>query len=143
MLPDAQPPRTSNSSGHLEIEVRTAGDQATVSLDGELDLAAAPEVTKVLDEVAVRSTAVLLDIEAVTFMDSAGLRSVLVCERICREAGAAFRLTPGSPRIRRLFGVAGLLDWLPATDAGPTAGPGTGSEASSSAGPRTGPAAGG
>ena len=122
MLPDAQPARRSNDSGHLEIGVLTAGEQSTVRLEGELDLVAAPEVTSMLEGVAAQSAALLLDIEGVTFMDSAGLRCVLMCERICRDAGVAFRLTPGSPRIRRLFGIAGLLDWLPAADASPAGG---------------------
>jgi anti-anti-sigma factor len=121
MLPDAQSARTSNPAGHLEIGVRATGEQATVTLEGELDLAVASEVTKAVEGVAASSTAVLLDIEGVTFMDSAGLRCVLLCERICREAGAAFRMTPASPRIRRLFGVAGLLDWLPSADSDPPA----------------------
>ena len=119
MLPDAQPDRRSNASGHLDIGVLTAGERSTVRLEGELDLVAAPEVTSALEAVAAKSTAVLLDIDAVTFMDSAGLRCVLMCERICREAGVSFALTPGSPRIRRLFGIAGLLDWLPAAASDP------------------------
>ena len=122
MLPDAQPARRINASGHLEIGVLPDGERSTVRLEGELDLAAAQDVTAALEVVAAQSTAVLLDIEGVTFMDSAGLRSVLLCERICRDAGVVFRLTPGSPRIRRLFGIAGLLDWLPAADAGPAGG---------------------
>ncbi len=122
MPPDAQPARRSNASGHLEIAIRATGGHATVSLDGELDLAAAPEVSALMQGVAEESTAVVLDIEAVTFMDSAGLHCVLVCERVCRDAGVAFALTPGSPRIRRLFAVAGLLDWLPALDEDPGAG---------------------
>ena len=116
MPPDPQPARRSNPSGHLEIGIRAAGEQSTVTLAGELDIAAAPEVITLMGGVVEGSTAVLLDIEAVTFMDSAGLRCVLVCERLCRDAGVAFALTPGSPRIRRLFAVAGLLHWLP--DAG-------------------------
>jgi anti-sigma B factor antagonist len=121
MPPDPQPARRSNPSGHLEIEIGTTGEQSTVTLAGELDIAAAPEVIKLMGGVVEGSTAVLLDIEAVTFMDSAGLRCVLVCERLCRDAGIAFALTPGSPRIRRLFAVAGLLDWLPAADPDPGA----------------------
>lgn len=122
MPPDAQPARRSNPSGHLEIGIWTTGEQATVALAGELDIAAAPEVASLMQGVVEGSTAVLLDIEGVTFMDSAGLRCVLVCERLCREAGVAFALTPGSPRIRRLFEVAGLLSWLPATDVDSRAG---------------------
>ena len=117
MPPDAQPARRSNPSGHLEIGIWTTAEQATVALAGELDIAAAPEVTSLMGGVVEGiHTAVLLDIEGITFMDSAGLRCVLVCERLCRDAGVAFALTPGSPRIRRLFEVAGLLSWLPAAD---------------------------
>jgi len=122
MPPDAPSERRSNASGHLEVVIRATAERAVVSLEGELDLAAAPEVNALMQGVAEESSAVLLDIEAVTFMDSAGLRCVLLCERVCREAGVPFALTPGSPRVRRLFAVAGLLDWLPV----PEVDPGTG-----------------
>jgi anti-sigma B factor antagonist len=122
MPPDAQPARRSNPSGHLEIGIQSTGEQTTVTLAGELDIAAAPDVTTLMQGALNGSPAVKLDIEAVTFMDSAGLRCVLLCERLCRDAGVAFSLTPGSPRIRRLFAVAGLLDWLPAVDPGPGGG---------------------
>src|ERR1700722_11562502 len=99
MPPDPQPARRSNPSGHLEIGIQTTGEQSTVTLAGELDIAATPEVITLMGGTVEGSKAVLLDIEAVTFMDSAGLRCVLVCERLCRDAGVAFALTPGSPRI--------------------------------------------
>ncbi len=117
MASDAQRARTSNASGHLDIAVRATGEQATVSLTGEFDVSAAPEVTSSLEGLTGEAKAIVLDIDSVSFIDSAGLRCILVCEQLCRDAGVGLRLTPGSERVRRVFRVAGLLDRLPA--AGP------------------------
>jgi len=118
MSPDAQSSRRSNDSGHLDIAIRATGEQATVTLAGELDFAAAPEVTSSLERLTGQSTAIVLDIESVTFIDSAGLRCILVCEGLCRDGDVELRLTPGSARVRRVFEVTGLLDRLPAREAG-------------------------
>jgi len=94
MSPDAQRSRTSNDSGHLDIAIRATGEEATVTLAGELDFAAAPEVTSSLERLSGESRAIVLDIEAVTFIDSAGLRCILVCEGLCRDGGVKLRMSP-------------------------------------------------
>ena len=114
MSPDAQRSRTSNASGHLDVVTAGNGDPATVTLTGELDMSAAPGVLASLEGLTGQSRAIVLDIDAVAFIDSAGLRCILMCEGLCRDAGVELRLTPGSPRVRRVFKVAGLLDRLPA-----------------------------
>ena len=118
MPSDAQRARTSNASGHLDIATRAAGEQATVSLAGELDVSAAAEVASSLEGLAGETKAIVLDIDSVSFIDSAGLRCILVCQDMCREAGVELTLTPGSPRVRRVFEVTGLIDRLPAPGPG-------------------------
>lgn len=121
MSSDAQRSRTSNASGHLGIVTGGNGDPATLTLTGELDMSAAPGVLASLEGLTGQSRAIVLDIDAVAFVDSAGLRCILMCEGLCRDAGVELRLTPGSPRVRRVFKVAGLLDRLPAPDPDPAA----------------------
>jgi anti-sigma B factor antagonist len=114
MASDAQSARTSNASGHLDIAVQATGEHTTVALTGELDVSAAPEVTSSLEGLTAGAKAIVLDIDSVSFIDSAGLRCILVCEELCRDAGVALRLTRGSERVRRVFQVTGLIDHLPA-----------------------------
>ena len=92
------------------------------ALAGELDIAAAPEVTTLMQGVAEGSTAVMLDIEAVTFMDSAGLRCVLLCERLCRDAGVAFSLTRGPRGYDGCSRSRACSTGCPPSDEGPGAG---------------------
>lgn len=119
MSPDAQRSRTSNASGHLGIVTGGNGDPATVTLTGELDMSAAPGVLASVEGLTGRSRAIVLDIDSVAFIDSAGLRCILMCDGLCRDAGVELRLTPGSPRVRRVFKVAGLIERLPAADPDP------------------------
>jgi anti-anti-sigma factor len=100
--------------GQLSIrEVISEGDHR-LEISGELDLASAGRLQTALE--ALRSgeiTAVIIDLSEVSFMDSTGLRAVLVGHRLCEERGYDFRLIPGPPAVQRLFELAGLLNTLP------------------------------
>jgi len=54
-----------------------------------------------------------LDAGRLTFIDSAGLRALLVCRDACRRRGVEFRLTSVSPTVGRIVAIAGVDDVLP------------------------------
>lgn len=95
----------------IESEVADAGH--VLRLAGELDLASVPHLQRALDRIRPDAEQIVIDVERVTFIDSSGLRALLVWRRQCEEDGVEFRLTPGTPDVRRLFEVTGLLDRLP------------------------------
>lgn len=76
-----------------------------VSLDGELDIAAAPELMAVLERAvsAVGPTELVVDLAEVTFCDVAGLRPLLAHER------GALELRAPSPPLRRLLSLVRLV----------------------------------
>jgi anti-sigma B factor antagonist len=90
-------------------------DDGTVvlRLRGELDLASADVVQQRLDELAAAGTPVLLDLDALSFMDSSGLRIVLQAAETSRAGDWRFSLTAGSAQVRDLFASAGIADRLP------------------------------
>lgn len=90
-------------------------DDGTVALRlrGELDLASADVVQQRLDELSAARTPVLLDLDALSFMDSSGLRIVLQAAELGRAGDWPFSLTPGSQQVRDLFASAGITDRLP------------------------------
>ena len=51
---------------------------------------------------------VVLDLDDVQFIDSAGLRVVLAAHERTAERGQRLALTPGSPQVQRLLSIAGV-----------------------------------
>jgi anti-anti-sigma factor len=98
----------------LTIVTRAERDGAILELHGELDLAGAPLLTAELQrgEVA-RAGAVVLDLQDLQFIDSAGLRVILAKHGDATERGQGFALTQGSPQVQRLLAVAGVSEHLP------------------------------
>ena len=66
-------------SNHFKVSTSRAGDAATISCSGELDIAAAPSIQTAIDEVFADGPRMLeLDWSGLTFMDSTGIRLLLM-----------------------------------------------------------------
>jgi anti-sigma B factor antagonist len=83
---------------------------------GELDLATVGVVEEQLSDLrAAGFTAITLDLRGLGFIDSTGLRMILLWDTRARVDGFAFRLIAGPPAIQRLFdltGTTGQLDFV-------------------------------
>ncbi len=98
----------------FELQQVVGGNRHTLVMTGELDLASAPTLAAAVAHIRMdRSTQVVLDLRKLSFIDSTGIRAVLVTRELCAERGCEFSLVPGPPRVRRVFEVCGLLDRLP------------------------------
>ena len=64
--------------GALNITITESGPISVVHLEGELDLATAPELSEALNGVPGSRCRVILDITDLQFIDSTGLRLVVV-----------------------------------------------------------------
>jgi anti-sigma B factor antagonist len=84
-----------------------------VAPSGELDLATADRLADAIDELSIAGfDQIVLDLRAVSFMDSTGLR--LVVGQV-RRPDATVRLIDGGPAVARLFDLTGVradLDFL-------------------------------
>lgn len=84
-----------------------------VRLSGELDLATADAIpaaaATALEQGAER---LVLDLEAVTFMDSQGLRALVEAQRALGHAGVGFELTGVPPVVLDLLDHTGLRQVL-------------------------------
>ena len=97
----------------LTIEVRQERDRVVLTLHGELDLLGAPRLQSEIESNTVDAADVLvLDLDDVHFIDSAGLRVVLVAHERKVKRGQRLALTPGSPQVQRLFSIAGVSGHL-------------------------------
>jgi anti-anti-sigma factor len=98
----------------FELQQLSSGKRYTLVLRGELDLASAPSLARALAHVPMdSSTSVVLDLRAVTFIDSTGVCAMLVIHALCAERGCGFSIVPGGKQVERVFELCGLLDYLP------------------------------
>ena len=97
---------------NIEIEVVERDGVIVVSLKGEVDLCAAPELEESLNRVAAsRASSIVVDLDRVSFMDSAGVH-VLLQFSLAQGNGSRLSFTPGSRQVRRLFEVTGVRRYL-------------------------------
>jgi anti-sigma B factor antagonist len=101
------------TSEHLRIDVRSEPDRVVLELHGELDLLGAPLLEKQIESAEIEATGiVVLDLKALQFIDSAGLRVILAAHERSRRQGGELALTPGSEQVQRLFDIAGVSEHL-------------------------------
>lgn len=96
----------------FELRVGRTGTTKVLAPAGELDLGTTPELAGAL--AAVAGDDVLLDLRAVTFIDSSGIAVVLEAWRMAGEAGGRLRVVPGPPQVQRVIGMVALdraLEW--------------------------------
>jgi len=93
----------------LTIEVHREGDEATLTLTGELDPHTAPTLADELDGVrAEGATTVVLVLSQLSFVDSSGLRVLIAADRSLSEEGGRLVLRSPSETVRRLLEITGL-----------------------------------
>ena len=97
------------------LAVTVTGGVATVTLSGDLEMAATFTVEPALERVLKTPELhlVTLDLSAVTFIDSVGLGVVMRLAGELETRGIALRLVPGPPAVQRVFESVGLADVLP------------------------------
>ena len=107
------------STPRLRVERNGQRSPLRLALYGELDIATAPTLERVLTELADLEGELTIDVSAVRFIDSTGLRAILAC-----AAKRRLTLSSPSPPVRRMLQVTGLLERLTAPAiASPPAGP--------------------
>jgi anti-anti-sigma factor len=97
---------TERNGFRLEVAVRDG--VARIRLSGELDMSRAPR----LDEAFIalcgeRVPATIIDASGLTFIDCAGLRSLLVIAEEMQRRHGSMRVVNASPSVQRLLHLAG------------------------------------
>jgi anti-anti-sigma factor len=87
------------------------GDRLLV-IEGELDIATAPELTAMLERLRAHRHPVVLDLDGVTFMDSTGLTTLMDAWLESQRDGWAFSVRAASPAVRRVVELAGIEQML-------------------------------
>ena len=96
-----------------------------VRLTGEIDCATGPVVeSQLVRELSESGTDLVADLDAVSFLDCAGLGSLIAVHHWATEHGLSFRIARPAPAVRRLLDTLDLrvLDLVAEVDAGDAAG---------------------
>jgi anti-anti-sigma factor len=98
----------------LSIISERDGEAHRVAAIGELDIATVDLLERALLEVEeTDAELIVLDLSALSFIDSTGLRLVLDLNERCGGAADRLRIVAGSPAVERLLDIVGLRDKLP------------------------------
>ena len=104
----------------FQIEIEGDALRRTLVLRGGMDLGSSQEFTKALERVCeAGAREVVLDLREVDFVDSLGLHTLLRGRAYCAKHGCTYLLRPTlSPRVQRVFSVAGVSEYIPFEDEG-------------------------
>lgn len=111
--PAAAPLPDHISAGLRGGEARSGG-RPVYRLAGEIDMGAAEALLVRTTELAAAEEEgdLVLDLAEVTFVDSAGMRALLIVRENLAAAGRALRLANVTPEVKRLLDLVGLTGVL-------------------------------
>ncbi len=89
-------------------ESRTEDGVTVVTAQGEIDLATTPQLAAALEEAAMASPYVIVDLSAVTYMDSSGFGALLGATKLLRPGGGTIYLVGCSSNIERMLVITRL-----------------------------------
>jgi len=97
----------------ITVSVATTGPAARVATTGEIDSSSAPQLKAELDRLLDDGVGELtVDLDGVTFLDSAGLCVLAAAHRRAVAAGVRLRILASSRAVIRPMQITGLWDLL-------------------------------
>jgi anti-sigma B factor antagonist len=99
----------------LRVAAKYDGPEATIVVEGDLDIQSAGELLACVSEALERLTrdrSITIDAHGLTFTDSSGLAALLRARAAAAEVAVAFGVSESSPELRRVAEVSGVKDVL-------------------------------
>lgn len=108
----------------LSFQTTVTGDTAVLALSGELDVAGASLVEHELDRIVAdhEATSLVLDLSGLEFMDSTGLRMMVLADERARAEERTLTLVRGRPDVQRVFEITRMEERLRFVDSAAEAG---------------------
>ncbi len=92
----------------MNCEIRDEGGVAVVSLSGDVDLESSPKVRSALLDCVAMKPGVLVDMSAVSYIDSSGVASLVEAFQTARKSDTRFALVEVSEAAMRVLELARL-----------------------------------
>jgi anti-sigma B factor antagonist len=105
-----------NDQAHPGLQIRADGTEGvhTLWLKGELDLVSAGLLeTRIAELCTDGASRIVLDMSDLEFIDSTGLRALLVSRELCGVNSCRLLVGQLSPQVERLLELSGLEGRLP------------------------------
>lgn len=97
----------------VELTSTQANEATVISISGSIDALTAVQVSNYFDqELNNGKIHLIVDLENVEFMSSAGLRAVLGSLKKCRQLGGDLRLAAAQPGVARVLKMSGFTSIL-------------------------------
>lgn len=96
----------------MAITEDTDHDVAVLSIDGRLDGSTAEEVTAVVLKRVPEVPALVLDLRAVTYVSSAGLRVIILAAKAARAAKTRLLMAEPTERVSEVLKISGIFSLL-------------------------------
>ena len=97
----------------VELRTRACGDHLVVALRAELDIGkAAATIAAIAGRGPGRAHSVIVDLQALDFMDCAALRALARAQQQARQAGGQVLLAAPAGTLARVLGLTGLGEVL-------------------------------
>ena len=114
----ADQPLTAGDFAAFACDVSRERDTASIRPVGDLDLGTVPILAGQVAQLRKAGCRQLIfDLRDLAFIDSSGLRFLLVCHAESDQDGFTMALVPGPPAVQRLFELTDTRDRLPFIDA--------------------------
>jgi anti-anti-sigma factor len=97
----------------LTIGVRRERDYAIVTAAGEIDIATGAGLRERLSELAASGRPLVVELDQVSFIDSAGLGALVGAAKRAAAHGASLHVACARPQVRQLFRLTGLDRQIP------------------------------
>jgi anti-sigma B factor antagonist len=95
----------------LAISERREGAIPIVAVEGEIDIAVAPELRRHLEDLLDNgNSSIVVDLTGVSFLDSTALGVLISILKRCHAADGDLCLVANDPQVLRVFEITGLTD---------------------------------
>ena len=103
------------SQPSFRIDTLESQSGLTIKLAGELDSATSTKLLERFEEALARldGRRLVIDLDEVSFVDSAGMRALILIERGAEEKRIELAIAPPPPAVTELLRVTGLADRIP------------------------------
>jgi len=112
---------TVSEDRHSVLVDAPGGEPPRMVVYGEVDGPNAVPLRKAVVDLLRRErpSSVEMDLHGVTFLDSSGIRALLLCRADAEQLGCEFRLTEPSPTAYQVLHITGLLEHFGLNDLSP------------------------
>ena len=95
----------------MTIEIRKNAEETAIKLEGRLDTTTAPQLDKTINEDIGETKNLVLDLEGVAYISSAGLRVLLSAQKKMQKIGS-MKLKNVCSEVMDIFEMTGFADIL-------------------------------